>query len=255
MNAATIPGFDGLYYAGALLYLLCGVAELVRWDLRRTLLGTGVVVHAAGFLLRAHAISYFPLTNKFESFYGFAGACFACAWLVSSSPSRVHRAFVWGIGAVFYLGTFFFDRGRFYPPPLMLTVWYPLHVPASFSAYALWTSAAGAGLAVLLGDQDPVTLRAIDRHAFWGWCVFSLSLIFGGAWGYVAWGAYFLWDPKVVWSVILWLFYSGFVHLGQWPAGSRPRVKAALGLVGFVVVLVAYIGTSWLFRHGSHSFG
>jgi ABC-type transport system involved in cytochrome c biogenesis permease subunit len=246
--------FDGLYYSAALLYLLCGAAELSRWHLRTTLLGTGVVLHGLGILRRAAAIAYFPLTNKFESFYAFSWAAFACAWAIARSPSRIHRGFVWTTGAVFYAWTFWFDRATFYPPPLMMTIWYPLHVPASFCAYALWTSAAGAGLAAALGARDPATLRALERHAFWGWCVFSISLVFGGAWGYVAWGAYFLWDPKVVWSVILWLFYSGFVHLGQWPATNRPAIKSRLALVGFLAVLVAYVGTSWVFRHGSHSF-
>jgi ABC-type transport system involved in cytochrome c biogenesis permease subunit len=248
-------GFDGLYFSAALLYLFGGAAEFVRSDLRKTLLGTGVVVHGLGLLLRARAIAYFPLTNKFESFYTFSWTVFVCAWFVANRPSRVHRDFVWTIGAVFYVWTFWFDRGTFYPPPLMMTIWYPLHVPASFGAYALWTSAAGAGLAVLLGAREPATLRALEQHAFWGWCVFSLSMVCGGAWGYVAWGAYFLWDPKVVWSVILWLFYSGFVHLGRWPATNRPSVKSGLALVGFLGVLVTYIGTSWVFRHGSHSFG
>ncbi len=248
-------GFDGLYYAAGLLYLLCGLAELLGWSLRTTLLGTGVVVHSLGVLWRGIAIGYFPLTNKFESFFTFSLAAMACAWWVAGSPSRVHRAFVWTVGMVFYAATFWFEREAFYPPPLMITLWYPLHVPATFVAYALWTSAAGAGLGSLLGADDPATSRALDRHAFWGWCAFSVSLVFGGAWGYVAWGAYFLWDPKVVWSIILWLFYSGFVHLPRWPAGNRPAVKSGLALMGFLAVLVAYIGTSWVFRHGSHSFG
>jgi ABC-type transport system involved in cytochrome c biogenesis permease subunit len=246
--------FDGLYYSAGLLYLLGGAAEFARSNRRTTFIGTGVVLHALGLLLRAGAISYFPLTNKFESCYAFSCAVFACAWAVAGSPSRLHRGFIWVVGAVFYAWTFWFDRKTFYPPPLMMTVWYPLHVPASFAAYALWTSAAGAGVAVLRGARDSATLRTLERHAFWGWCVFSLSMVFGGVWGYVAWGAYFLWDPKVVWSVIVWLFYSGFVHLGHWPVANRPAVKAWLALIGWLAVLVAYVGTSWIFRHGSHSF-
>jgi hypothetical protein len=31
-------------------------------------------------------------------------------------------------------------------------------------------------------------------------------------------------------------------------------VRATLSLVGLAVMLVAYVGTSFLFRHGSHSF-
>jgi len=45
---------------------------------------------------------------------------------------------------------------------------------------------------VLAGDGAPALRATLDGHAFWGWCVFSVSMVFGGIWGYVAWGAYFL---------------------------------------------------------------
>ncbi|MBI5532376.1 MAG: cytochrome c biogenesis protein CcsA [Deltaproteobacteria bacterium] len=255
MPSAPVALFDPLYVGAAVLYLLAALADFAWPRSRPLLLATGVLLHLLGLIARANAISYFPLTNKFESFYAFSFAVFAVALLVSNSPSRVHRMVLWCVGAAFYLWTTRFDRGAFFPPPLMMTVWYPLHVPASFFAYALWGSSAGAAVAALLGSRDPAVLRTLDQHAFWGWCVFSLSMICGGAWGYVAWGAYFLWDPKVVWSVILWLFYSGFVHLRHWPTGNRAAPKSVLAIVGLVLMLIAYVGTSFFFSHGSHSFG
>ncbi len=255
MHGMPIPRFDSFYVGAAALYVLALVSELGFGQLRFALLAGGVATHFVGLLARANAIGYFPLTNKFESFYTFAFAVFGVLLIAHRSPSRVHRVFLWSVGALFYAWTLRFDRGAFFPPPLMITPWYPLHVPASFVAYALWASCAGAALAALGGDRSPGTLRALDTHAFWGWCIFSVSMIFGGAWGYVAWGAYFLWDPKVVWSVVLWLFYSGFVHLRHWPWGNRPGPKSVLALVGAAVMLVAYVGTSFFFKHGSHSFG
>ena len=247
--------FDVPYALGALCYASYFVAEWLAPSWRARLLGAGIAAHAAGLVVRAHAISYFPLTNKFESFYAFAFAAFAVCLLAARSPSRLHRLGIALFGAAFYAATLAFDRGVSFPPPLMVTPFYPLHVPASFFAYALWVSAAADGLAVLCGPKvTDSNHRALERHAFWGWCTFSLSMIFGGAWGFVAWGAYFMWDPKVVWSVILWLFWSGFVHLRYWPEANRPRVKATLALVGVGVMLVAYVGTSFLFQHSSHSF-
>jgi hypothetical protein len=43
--------------------------------------------------------------------------------------------------------------------------------------------------------------------------------------------------------------------LRYWPRANRPTAKSVLALAGFLAVLVAYVGTSFLFRHGSHSFG
>lgn len=253
-NTPATPAFVALYLLALGLYGLYVAAELFLPRYRKVPLALGVALHVAGMVLRGLAVGYFPLTNKFESFYAFALAAMAVALGVQRSPSRVHRLGVAAVGLTFYALTSRFGSGTAHPPPLMLTPWYPLHVPASFLAYALWTSAATAGLAALLGARDERVGRATLEHAFWGWCAFSLSMIFGGAWGYVAWGAYFLWDPKVLWSVVLWLFYSGFVHVRYWPWANQPRVRAALALVGFVAVLVAYVGTSFLFGHGSHSF-
>jgi ABC-type transport system involved in cytochrome c biogenesis permease subunit len=247
--------FDLAYALGALLYAGYLVAEWLASSWRSRLLGAGIAAHVAGLGIRGKAISYFPLTNKFESFYAFAFAAFTVCLLSARSPRRVHRVGIALVGAAFYGATLAFDRAPSFPPPLMITLFYPLHVPASFFAYALWVSAAADGLTVLVGGKrDDRGAGALESHAFWGWCAFSLSMIFGGAWGYVAWGAYFMWDPKVVWSVILWLFWSGFVHLRHWPEANQPRVKAVLALVGVGVMLVAYVGTSFLFAHSSHSF-
>ena len=251
--------FDAFYAAAPVLYGAYLVAELgAPPRVRSSLLAGGLLVHLAGIVLRALPIAFFPLTNKFESFYAFAFAAFAVTLLSARSPSRLHRLGTAAFGVAAYAATLAFERGVSYPPPLMKTVFYPLHVPASFFAYALWLSAAADGLGVLLRGPDEGSDAAahgpLEQHAFWGWCLFSLSMIFGGAWGYLAWGAYFLWDPKVVWSVILWLYYSGFVHLRYWPGGNRPRTKAALALVGAAIVFVAYVGTSFLFARSSHSF-
>jgi ABC-type transport system involved in cytochrome c biogenesis permease subunit len=77
-------------------------------------------------------------------------------------------------------------------------------------------------------------------------------MIFGGIWGYYAWGTYWLWTPKELWTVILWLFYSLYLHarLRQWWTGSP---AAVLGIAGFVIVLFTYLGVSMLMK-SSHSF-
>jgi ABC-type transport system involved in cytochrome c biogenesis permease subunit len=247
-----MQAFELFYFGAAGLYAAYALFELFGLPGRRWPLGLGVLAHTSGFVLRALAIDYFPLTNKFESFYAFSLAVFVVCLLEGKSPSRVHRVGTFLVGAAFYALTASFERAAFFPPPLMITLWYPLHVPASFLAYALFTSAAAAGVAVLLGDERAA--RAIDRGAFWGFAAFSVSMIFGGAWGIVAWGSYFLWDPKVIWSCVLWLFFAGYVHLRYWPPANGPRLRAGLALVGFFVMLVAYVGTSFLFGWGSHSF-
>jgi len=260
VNLAPPPaGFEALYLGAAVCYALYPVAEWLLPKRRAWPLVAGLLVHLSAIVTRGVAIGSFPLTNKFESFFGFSLMAMVVLLLDQRSPSRVHSGGQWTIGAGFYAATLLFSTGLFYPPPLLTTIWYPLHVPTSFLAYALWTSCAMAGLGILVtrGVDDPWRREiglGVERRAFWGYWIFTISMVFGGIWGYVAWGALFLWDPKLVWSVILWLFYSGFIHLRYWPAGARPRVRGSIALLGFLLLLIAYIGTSFLFGHGSHSF-
>jgi ABC-type transport system involved in cytochrome c biogenesis permease subunit len=136
----------------------------------------------------------------------------------------------------------------------MRTVWYPLHVPVAFVAYGCWTAAAAASLSWFV-DRDAAWLGLIDRLSLWGFALWSLSMIFGGIWGVVSWGAYFMWDPKVIWSVILWFHYATFVHVRLTPSmQGRQWARPALALAGFLFVFVAYVGTSFFFGRSTHAF-
>jgi ABC-type transport system involved in cytochrome c biogenesis permease subunit len=77
-------------------------------------------------------------------------------------------------------------------------------------------------------------------------------MIFGGVWAYLAWGTYWLWTPKELWTVLLWLFYSLYLHarlMGWWT--GRPAV--VLGIAGFGVVMFTYLGVGLLMK-SSHAF-
>ena len=130
--------------------------------------------------------------------------------------------------------------------------WYAIHVPLSFLAYAFWVVGAADGADFLAtGDAAALLARQDENHRV-GLGLFSLSLVFGSIWGIVSWGAYFLWDAKIVWSLAAWLFFATLLHLKYWPLRSAV-IRAGLGLLGLVVVLIAYVGTS--FMSGSiHSF-
>jgi len=74
----------------------------------------------------------------------------------------------------------------------------------------------------------------------------------GGIWGYYAWGTYWLWTPKELWTSILWLFYTLVLHIRL--KGSRwDGVFAWGGIAGFGVTLFTYLGVSILMK-SSHSF-
>jgi ABC-type transport system involved in cytochrome c biogenesis permease subunit len=203
---------------------------------------------------RGLAIQFFPLTGKMESFSAAALAIGIVA-LVAFRPARAYLLpLLAALGAALAAALAFPGDLR-WPPPLMRTIWYPLHIPLSFLAYATWTAAAAAAVAWWTRADDD-WLALVDQLALWGLVLWSLAMVTGGVWGVVAWGAYFMWDPKVIWSVILWFHYAAFVHLKYTPSLlDRPGLRPALAAVGFLLVLVAYVGTSFLFRGSSHAFG
>lgn len=255
MNGPPAPAaLPLLLQAAAALYALALLAALLRPALARWPLAAGAALHGAWAGWRGLLIGFLPLTNKTESFAA-AALALALVAVVAFRPSRAYLLPLLALLGAALAAALAFPQGLHWPPPLMRTVWYPTHVPLSFLAYGTWAAAAAAGLAWFL-DRDLGWLVLIDRLALWGFVLWSLSMVCGGVWGVVAWGAWFLWDPKVVWSVILWFHSAAFVHLRLTPSlVKRPWVRPALALAGLGLLLVAYVGTSFFFGRSSHAFG
>jgi ABC-type transport system involved in cytochrome c biogenesis permease subunit len=136
-------------------------------------------------------------------------------------------------------------------PPVLKIIWFELHVVLAFLSYALFGIAAVLGC-FLLKEKEKSFEMLQYKAILVGYCLFSLSVIFGGIWAYLAWGTYWLWTPKELWTTILWLFYSLYLHarLHQWWTG-RPAV--VLGIAGFGIVMFTYLGVSLLMK-SSHAF-
>jgi ABC-type transport system involved in cytochrome c biogenesis permease subunit len=252
--AAAHPWLGRLLWAAAGLYALALVAALARPRLARPVLALGAAVHLAGTVARGVAIEFFPLTNKMESFSAAALAT-AIVAVIAFRPARSYLVPLLAVLGAAMATALAFPGDLRWPPPLMRTIWYPLHIPLSFLAYASWAAAAAAAVAWWT-RREGAWLGLVDRLALWGLALWSLSMVTGGIWGVVAWGAYFMWDPKVMWSVILWFHYATFVHVKLTPSLQERRwPRPALAVVGFLFVLVAYVGTSFFFGRSSHAFG
>ncbi|MDH4162988.1 MAG: cytochrome c biogenesis protein CcsA [Nitrospirota bacterium] len=136
-------------------------------------------------------------------------------------------------------------------PPVLRTIWFELHVILSFVSYALFGLAAVFGILFLRGNavQDE---QDQYRCALLGYALFSLAMIFGGIWAHLAWGTYWLWTPKELWTTIVWFFYSLYLH-ARLVRGWTGRPVAAMGIVGFLIVMFTYVGVGLLMK-SSHEF-
>jgi ABC-type transport system involved in cytochrome c biogenesis permease subunit len=121
----------------------------------------------------------------------------------------------------------------------------------SFVSYALFAIGAIFGLLSVYGN-DVRAERSQYRNLLLGYVLFSIAMIFGGIWAFLAWGTYWLWTPKELWTTIVWFFYSLYLHarLVRGWSGSK---TAWMGVVGFVIVLFTYAGVGLLMK-SSHEF-
>ena len=247
------PAVTVAFYLALVGYSFAFVMSLAWPERARPLLSVAIVAHLLGTLGRGLAIDFLPLTNKMESFSA-AGLALALVVWFTFRPVSLYLAPLLGLAlAALTVGMSFGLRLHF-ASPILRTLWYPLHVPLSFVAYALWAAAAVAAVN-WARTRDVQWIERSERMALQGFGVWSLSMIFGGIWGVLAWGGYFLWEPKAIWSVLLWFHYASFVHVRYTPSlRERPWVAPALALVGLLWVIIAYVGTSFFFGASSHAF-
>ncbi|MBT6612349.1 MAG: cytochrome c biogenesis protein CcsA [Deltaproteobacteria bacterium] len=207
------------------------------------------------FGIRAWLKQFFPFTDKTESFVTLA---FMIAFFVlwyHKKLSRREFSVLLLLSAIWGAAAFIFKNEIRFPTPYLRTIWYPLHVPLSFASYALWFMVGIRSLLRRLKPRNPpLELKSAAFDAALcrnGFIFFTLSMIFGGIWGYLAWGAYFLWDPKVVWSVIVWFFYGNLLHLDKLPRFKNWRDP--LFILGIVIILIPFVGTGF-FTRSIHKF-
>ncbi|WP_229859164.1 c-type cytochrome biogenesis protein CcsB [Streptomyces poonensis] len=82
--------------------------------------------------------------------------------------------------------------------------------------------------------------------------LWTFTIIAGAIWAGDAWGRYWGWDPKEVWSFITWVAYAGYLH-ARATAGWKGRKAAYIALIAFGCWLFNYYGVN-IFVSGKHSY-
>ena len=214
----------------ALAGLFCQVVLLlVRWRAGNHLPVTGlfetqqflalwVIIAAIYFAFRYWAYNFFPAA---------VGLAIAALLLASRGPMAVTPL-----------------------TPAIDTPLFLIHIATSFAAYGLFGVAALVGIYRLLGiSGSPINAegRMIDESIYIGYILFTWAMIAGSLWAYLAWGSYWTWRIKGLWSWILWFYYSGVLHVRN-RSGWQGRPLDILAIAGFVLVLFTYLGLGLLFK-------
>lgn len=111
-----------------------------------------------------------------------------------------------------------------------------------------------AALKPSLDDIDPDLIDEISyRSICIGYPVFTLgAIIFAMIWAHEAWGRFWGWDPKEVWALIVFLFYSAYLHL-RLSRGWIGTKSAWLAVIGFVIILITLVFVNLVIA-GLHSY-
>lgn len=236
-----------LLISSAALYLFGSVS--------RPLFIAGLTLELIHMGMRGVSLGRLPLIGPHDTiaFFSTSIALMGLPFLYARGVTR-DSTLSWGIGAmagVFALMALPFPAMNMPMPPILNTFWFELHVALAFFAYGLF--GIGAILGVLyLNRSERALLDLQYKAALVGYSFFSASMVSGGIWGYYAWGTYWLWTPKELWTSILWLFYSLYLHIRlKGPAWEKGVAWA--GIIGFAVTLFTYLGVSMLMK-SSHSF-
>jgi cytochrome c-type biogenesis protein CcsB len=78
-----------------------------------------------------------------------------------------------------------------------------------------------------------------------GFVFLAMGIMTGSVWAHYAWGSYWSWDPKEIWSLITWLIYAIMLH-ARYVHGWRGQRMALMAIAGFVSVLFTYLGVNFL---------
>lgn len=96
---------------------------------------------------------------------------------------------------------------------------------------------------------EEISYRAIAI----GYPLFTLGgLIFAMIWAHEAWGRFWGWDPKEVWALITWLFYTAYLHL-RLSRGWQGERAAWLAVGGFIIIMINLVVINLVIA-GLHSY-
>ena len=214
----------------------------------------GMAAYGMGFLFAASAVAvrwmrvgHVPLQNLFEVFVALGVVAFPLS-VLSRRGLRVGGEALDALVAfllLFPAGFIFSEEVRALPPSLQTPLFGP-HVGLYVTAYFVMTKAALQAVRVLVGRTEPAEPglvgadEAADRMVRLGLPLLTGGLILGAVWGKTAWGRWWHWDPKEMWSLATWLVYGAYFHAR--PAFPRARrLRAALIVFGFALILVTLL--------------
>jgi cytochrome c-type biogenesis protein CcsB len=229
------------------------------------------LVHVSAVLLRGIAAERVPWANMFE--FALTGTAIIAGVFLLVQVWRDLRflgAYVTGIVTLLLaLATINFYVDVVPTPPPLQSVWLVIHVMVAILATGFFSIGAGLSIVQLLQQRREArraaglrflqTLPAAEvletlahRVILVGFMFWTFTLIFGAVWAERAWGRFWGWDTKEVWTFVIWVVFAGYIHARATRGWTGTR-SAWLAIIGFAAVLFNFTVVN-LFFQGLHAY-
>jgi len=214
----------------------------------KALFAGSFLVNSAAMIYRWVNVQHLPMQNMFEVFL-FLGFCIWPIHILSRKILNTNFSILMidaGIGFVvlFPAGFIFNHHPQFLPPALQYWLFGP-HVAAYMLAYIFMAKAAVfsvGGIFILPSKKELNTTTADSAYRLvaLGFPLLTLGLFLGSIWGKYAWGDWWGWDPKELWSLVCWLVYTTYLHARfVWP--KRYRLGHILNIIGLICIIITLL--------------
>lgn len=252
-----------------------GKSKMLRIAFSLTVLG--FVLHAFATVLRGVGAERVPFANMYE-FALTATLAVVGIFIITQFfvDLRFLGALVTGL-AVLFLGV---TKVNFYVaivplPPALDSYWLVIHILVAVLSVGFFTLSFGLSVMQLLQTRRArMAAEGVEPTGFWrairslpdqdrledlayrmaivGFVFWSFTLIAGSIWAERAWGRYWGWDVKEVWTFVIWVLYAGYIH-ARATAGWRGSRSAWLSIIAFAAVIFNFTIVNVFFK-GLHAY-
>jgi ABC-type transport system involved in cytochrome c biogenesis permease subunit len=249
-----------LYILSAFLYLAFLFSkEPARAKTGWNLAVAGFIIHTAALIARTVESGHAPFTNMYESL-SFLSWASVLAYVIIDKKFKIPKIgpylMLIVIGLMALASSPLMPKEATPLVPALQSYWLWLHVSVTLLGEAFFAVAFITSIMYLAAKEadkkekwDSVSYRCVAV----GFPLFTLGgLVFGMVWAYKAWGTYWSWDPKEVWSLITWLVFALYLHT-RIVMGWKGKRSAVIAIIGFLAALFTYFGVNYLLA-GLHSY-
>ena len=113
------------------------------------------------------------------------------------------------------------------------------HVPAGMTMF-LAAFVSGIGSAFYLFTRKPWADRAAVAGAELAAVLGVIVLVTGPLWARKAWGVWWVWDPRITSTFVMWMIFNAYLLLRRYGGPGSERLAAAVALFGMANVPFVY---------------